>query len=199
MAEDVVPKGVSKQRLDALSDGVFAFAMTLLVISLDLPSSAEVANSADLLELLADLQDNLLVYIISFTVLGARWLRNARGHDSEMWCSNGYAWAVIINLFFVTLVPFATKLVGLYGDLWPAICVYAATTVCAALASMRATDLISVQEGVRRSRGDRIDLAVLIVTAAISCGLAFVAPRYSMFAYLLNAACPLLRRRMAQS
>ena len=192
------PDGVPKQRLDALTDGVFAFAMTLLVISLDLPARTQGANAAELLALLSHLQDNLLVYVISFSVLGARWIRIARGHGSEIWCSYGYAWAVVLHLFFVSLVPFSTKLVGLYGDLWPAVCIYAANTICAALSSMRAADLLAREEKSLGPPGGRLDLMLLIATALLSCGLAFLAPHYSMYAYLLNAASPLVHRLLSR-
>ena len=194
MAKEAQSGGVPKQRLDALTDGVFAFAMTLLVINLDLPAGAEVADTDQLLAVLSNLQDNLLVYVISFVVLGARWIRNAKGHAVDAWCSYGYAWAVVTHLFFVTLIPFSTKLVGLYGNLWPAVCLYAANTILAALTSRRAADLLAAQEDVPGPRGGKLDLMVLIFTALLSCVLAFVAPHLSMYAYLLNAATPLLHR-----
>ncbi|MFO1131106.1 MAG: TMEM175 family protein [Hyphomicrobiales bacterium] len=179
--------------MDALTDGVFAFAMTLLVISLDLPAGARVSSASQLLAVLSDLQDNLLVYVISFVVLGARWIRNAKDHDSDVWCSYSYAWAVIMHLFFITLVPFSTKLVGLYGDLWPAVCIYAANTICAALSSWRVANLLTAQENVPKPV-DKRDLIVLLATAMLSCVLAFVAPGYSMYAYLLNGVSPFLHR-----
>lgn len=193
MADERKSRGVSKERLDALTDGVFAFAMTLLVISLDLPAGARVSSAGQLLAVLSDLQDNLLVYVISFVVLGARWIRNAKDHDSDVWCSYSYAWAVIMHLFFITLVPFSTKLVGLYGDLWPAVCIYAANTICAALSSWRVANLLAAQENVPKPV-DKRDLIVLLATALLSCVLAFVAPGYSMYAYLLNGVSPFLHR-----
>lgn len=187
-------KGVPKQRLDALSDGVFAFAMTLLAISLDLPSGTTATSAGQLLDLLAGLQDNLLVYMISYAVLGARWIRNAKDRGTDLVCSYAYARAVILHLFFVTLTPFATKLVGLYGDLWPAVCIYGATTICAALSSRWAATLLAAQENATLAPEDRFDLMLLIATALLSCVIAFVAPAYSMYAYLLNAASPVLHR-----
>jgi len=193
MAAESGSRGVSKQRLDALTDGVFAFAMTLLVISLDLPTGAQVTNVPQLLAALADLQDNLLVYVISFAVLGARWIRIAKDHESDVWCSYGYAWAVIMHLFFITLVPFSTKLVGHFGDLWPAVCIYAANTILAALSSWRVAILLARHEGGRKPAAS-LDLILLIATALLSCGIAFVAPGNGMYAYLLNGASPLLHR-----
>jgi uncharacterized membrane protein len=200
MENQLPMKGVSKQRLDALTDGVFAFAMTLLVINLDFPDGAQASDAGQLITMLARLQDNLLVYVISFVVLGARWIRNAKDHGSDLWCSYSYAWAVIIHLFFVTLVPFSTKLVGLYGDLWPAICIYAANTICAALASRRAADILAAQEKTPKALlEDRLDLMVLIATALLSCAIAFIAPRYSMYAYMLNAMSPFFHRMWRRS
>lgn len=198
MAEAGRGDRISKARLDALTDGVFAFAMTLLVISLDLPDTAQVTGPGDLVAALGKLQDNLLVYVISFFVLGARWLRSAGGHGSELWCSYGYARAVILQLFFVTLVPFSTKLVGLYGNYWPAILIYAANTILGALAGWWAAELLAVEEK-QAKPGGRIDLAVLVASALLSCVLAFVAPRNSMYAYLLNFVSPLLHRLLRRA
>jgi len=193
MADAVRGEGISKARLDALTDGVFAFAMTLLVISLDLPDSAEVAGPRELLAALARLEDTLLVYVISFFVLGARWMRIAAGHGAETWCSRGYARAVILHLFFVTLVPFSTKLVGLYGTYWPAVCIYAANTILGALASWWAAERLAVEEKQAKPQG-RLDVTVLIASALLSCAISFVAPGYAMYAYLLNFVSPLLHR-----
>lgn len=194
MADDAKHRGVPKQRLDALSDGVFAFAMTLLAINLDLPSSVVVTSPDQLLGMLAGLQDSLLVYLISYVVLGARWIRIAKDHGTDLWCSYAYARAVLVHLFFVTLTPFATKVVGNYGDLWPAVCLYAAITICAALSFSHAANLLAAHEKTVRSAQERFDLTVLIATALLSCAIAFVAPAYSMYAYLLNVVTPFVHR-----
>ena len=49
----VAPNTLSKHRIEALTDGIYAVAMTLLVISLDLPSGANVTNASQLLDVLA--------------------------------------------------------------------------------------------------------------------------------------------------
>jgi len=96
------------------------------------------------------------------------------------------------HLFSVTLVPFSTKLVGLHGNLGPAVFLYAASTILAALSSRQAADLLAAQEDVPGPRGGKLDLMALIATALLSCVLALIAPRFSMYAYFLNAATPLL-------
>jgi uncharacterized membrane protein len=70
--------GISKNRLEALSDGVFAIVMTLLVLELLSPTVAEATTAAELNHALFQLWPKVLSYVISFAVLGAFWV----GHHS---------------------------------------------------------------------------------------------------------------------
>ena len=74
---------IPKARLDALTDGIFAFAMTLLVLDLRLPDGFAAASAGDLLHALSSLSGQLVAYVISFAVLGARWLGQIRSRAPE--------------------------------------------------------------------------------------------------------------------
>ena len=63
---------IPKSRLDALTDGVFAVAMTLLVIDLRLPENFQPQNSSELLQRIAELGSQMFVYAVSFYVLALR-------------------------------------------------------------------------------------------------------------------------------
>src|SRR5215475_7514941 len=69
---------ISKGRLDALTDGVFAFAMTLLVINLDLPEDFHPSSGAELISALLGLGDTFIAYVVTFLVLASFWLGRAR-------------------------------------------------------------------------------------------------------------------------
>jgi hypothetical protein len=97
---------ISKGRLDALTDGVFAFAMTLLVINLDLPEDFHPSSAAELISALLDLSGTLIAYVVTFLVLASFWLGRARTREEPESASGGYAWSVLFHLFFVTLLPF---------------------------------------------------------------------------------------------
>jgi uncharacterized membrane protein len=73
--------GQSLERLTALSDGLFAVAMTLLVLDLRVPvSTAVVAHSEHgLWEALLRLGPSFAAYLLSFTMLGTFWLVRAQG------------------------------------------------------------------------------------------------------------------------
>src|SRR5438477_9696033 len=66
--------GQSLERLAALSDGVFAIAMTLLVLDLRVPLSADIHTEYDLWRALAALSPRLITYLMSFMTLGIFWV-----------------------------------------------------------------------------------------------------------------------------
>lgn len=66
--------GHSVERLAALSDGVFAIAMTLLVLDLRVPLASDIHTEADLWRTLLSLAPRLVPYLLSFMTLGIFWL-----------------------------------------------------------------------------------------------------------------------------
>src|ERR1051325_4219318 len=71
---------ISKGRLDALTDGVFAFAMTLLVVNLELPQDFHPKSTVELISALLGLGDTFISYVITFLVL-ASFLARARANQ----------------------------------------------------------------------------------------------------------------------
>jgi uncharacterized membrane protein len=105
---------LEKNRLESLTDGIFAFAMTLLVTSMILPRSALITQTSG--AALADLLPDFYHYIIAFFVLAAFWMSH---HEqfSRVRCLDRFFLSLnIIGLFFVTLVPFSTSFIGDYDN-----------------------------------------------------------------------------------
>ena len=69
---------ISKSRLDALTDGVFAFAMTLLVVKFELPENFRPTSASELTSALLGLSGTLVSYVVTFLVLASFWLGRAR-------------------------------------------------------------------------------------------------------------------------
>jgi uncharacterized membrane protein len=111
-------------RIEALTDGVFAIVMTLLVLELSIPVITGSPSNAELQSKLLELVPKLLVYILSFLILGMMWAH----HRFKFHCiarSNGQlAWINIILLMFVALIPFTASLVGEYSNIQIAVLVY---------------------------------------------------------------------------
>jgi uncharacterized membrane protein len=102
------------ERLGALSDGVFAIVLTLLVLDLKIPERPDQAGAA---ELLADLEEqipNFLAWLISFVLLARFWVVHHAVVASLARCDVvTFAWNFLV-LGLVSLVPFAAGLIGSY-------------------------------------------------------------------------------------
>ena len=107
-------------RLLALTDGVVAIALTLLVLQLQIPATQNLeddTHSASALWHALQVDGaELTSYLVSFFIIAQFWLvhhrvlRNMRGH------SEGLAWRNFAFLLTLTLMPFTSDLLGRYGD-----------------------------------------------------------------------------------
>ena len=104
--------GRSIERLAALSDGVFAVAMTLLVLDLHTPAVEAVHTEADLLHALWALAPRLLVYMMSFLTLGIFWVGQQTQLNHFERGDRDIAWVHLAFLFLVSLMPFTTSLMA---------------------------------------------------------------------------------------
>jgi uncharacterized membrane protein len=184
---------VSKSRLDSFADGVFAFAMTLLVVKFDLPEDFHPTSAAELISALLGLGDTFIAYVVSFLVLATFWLGRAQTKEEPETASSAYAWSVLFHLFFVTLLPFSMIVAGRY-DLAPAIYVYGANMVFLALTAIGITLVIERDIRRRLVPSGRPEHGVLIASAILSMAIGFYSPDSAMYAYFLNLASPLVRR-----
>jgi uncharacterized membrane protein len=116
--------GQSVERLAALSDGVFAVAMTLLVLDLHAPAVEAIHSESDLWHALMALGPRLLVYVMSFITLGIFWVGQQTQLNHLVRSSRGLSWIHIVFLLAVSLVPFSTALLGEFAAYRTALLVY---------------------------------------------------------------------------
>jgi uncharacterized membrane protein len=105
-------QGRSLERLAALSDGIFAVAMTLLVLDLHIPTAAQVHSESELLAALCALGPQWLAYLMSFLTLGIFWAgqQTQLNHIGEG--TRDLTWIHLAFLFAVTLLPLSTRLLA---------------------------------------------------------------------------------------
>lgn len=116
--------GRNVDRLAALSDGVFAFAMTLLVLDLRVPAGELIHSEAALWHALTALAPNLLTYVTSFMTLGIFWVAQQTQHNKLERSDRNFAWIHMGFLLAVTLVPFSTQLLSAFITFRVALLVY---------------------------------------------------------------------------
>jgi uncharacterized membrane protein len=104
--------GQSAERLAALSDGVFAVAMTLLVLDLHVPAVENIHNERDLWRALGSLAPRLIPYVMSFITLGIFWVGQQTQLNHLARSDRGLAWIYLFFLFAVSVLPFSTTLLA---------------------------------------------------------------------------------------
>jgi TMEM175 potassium channel family protein len=104
---------LSKSRFEAFSDGVFAFAITLLVLGFSLPA-ARLTSNHDLSAALLALWPNLIAYLLSFGVIGIMWQNHhALFRQVERIDRSTIFWNLLL-LGGTAFIPFATSALGSY-------------------------------------------------------------------------------------
>ncbi|MFF3418835.1 TMEM175 family protein [Streptomyces sp. NPDC002698] len=170
----------SAARLLALSDGVFAIAMTLLALDITLPAGLDPAGFE---RALGDVMPNLFAYAISFLVIAAFW----RGHHQMFRFTREVDGTVIrfglLSLGLVALMPFPTTLLAEYGDRPQSVAAYSGAVAAVGAAQLALAVVLwkrpwlsseALPDSV--ARNDVADLASTVVVFAIAVPLAFVSP-----------------------
>ena len=165
-------------RVLAFTDGVFAIAITLLVLALDVPPNVD-----DLTAALSDRSSDFVAYGFSFAVLGSIWLAHHRFYTLVARFDGRLIVLNLVYLALVALVPFSAELLGHYSNTTEAVIVYAVNLAGISLA-FTAQVFHSfrkglVKEDARPMRRRYVGPASFVVsgTFLLSIPLAFVDPR----------------------
>jgi uncharacterized membrane protein len=187
---------IGYERTVAFSDGVFAIAITLLVLSIDVPD----VPGARLGDALSALGDDVLMYFIGFAVMGLFW----DGHHrlfSEV--SVFDARLVALNLVYLSLIaimPFTTGLLGEYADVALAVAIYAGNVAAASLGELAMTGLALRERllAVEPRRARELVISGLIVPAVFcaSIPIAYVNAGAAKWSWLALAVLPRVLRRV---
>jgi len=102
----------SNSRLEAFSDGVFAIAMTLLIIDIKIPSSDKIQTANDLWAALLHIAPSIATFILSFTIILITWVNHHAGAKLIRGTSSSFIYANGFLLLTVVFLPFPTALLG---------------------------------------------------------------------------------------
>jgi uncharacterized membrane protein len=116
--------GQSVERLAALSDGIFAFAMTLLVLEMHGPSPEAVHSERELWLGLCAMMPQLITWLMSFLTLGIFWAGQQAQLNQLDRCNRHLAWIHLGFLCAVSVLPFSTRLLTEFIVMRTALLVY---------------------------------------------------------------------------
>jgi len=110
-------RGFEKNRLEALIDGIYAVALTLLVLDIKLPDGESYASNDALWARLLELERHFAIYVISFVVIGMYWISHHIQFHFIRYTDRRLIWINMLYLLLISFVPFATDLMGDHKDL----------------------------------------------------------------------------------
>jgi uncharacterized membrane protein len=196
--DDAIPgieqRGLTKGRIEALADGIFAVAMTLLVLDIKSPTNRKFETATDLLAYLVTLEHSFAMYAISFFVLAIFWIAHHLLFHFVRHADRRMLWLNIAFLLLVTFVPFSTDLLGDQGHLFLPVVVYGANLL--ALGSLLALQLRYLVAHPPLAAADLTpmvvhqmwrDLRLYGFVPLASMAVSMLSPRTGMYMYLLLA------------
>ena len=194
--------GLSVHRTEALTDGIYAVAMTLLVIELKLPDHNLIHGAHDMAQALANLLPKVLAWVISFFVLAFFWFGHHRAFAYVKRADGKLITLNIGQLAFVSLMPFSCALVGEHGRELVSQVIYSSNMAGLAVMALLTSRYIHRHpESALMAmpgpayRGARIRLLGLMLVSLVAVGVQYLVPTAGNVAFMLMALIMPLSRR----
>ncbi len=186
-------QGLGKQRIEALSDAIFAFAMTLLVLDVKIPKvSGALVTQEFLVQTLLDLWPKFLSFVMSFVILSLFWIAHHGYSHFLKRTDRTFLWINLLFLMVVVIVPFSTDFLGDYPRQRIASLVYGCNIMALGLTlywqweyATHGHRLVGsqIEPKLVRKGKQRILMGILTITSAML--LSWVNPALSIVVYVL--------------
>lgn len=187
-------------RLIGLSDGIFAFAMTLLAVNVDLPRLASNLTPAEVTSSVLELAPDFLIYVTSFLLVGVYWQVHRRTFHFIKASDASLTWLNLLQLMCVAFLPVAAGLFDTHTNVSIVIVVYAATLLSIGLVGLLLwRHAISAKLMVENLHPIYIDYyffrgRVTITIYVLMLFVGIIAPEYAQLVLLLMFIYPFLQR-----
>jgi uncharacterized membrane protein len=202
-------EGPQERRFDyartvALSDGVFAIALTLLVLNITAPVLASDQHNLLGHQLLDnEHRDQYISYAIGFAVIAFLWTRHHAFFRGVDHIDTRLTVLNLVYLGFVAFMPFPTRVLGLYSDQPAAVVMYAATAVAVSLLAgatrVHAARAGLLSEAGRRQVEQREHWLIVPAVFLLSIPIAFASTTAALWSWLLVAVLSRLHRQLSRS
>lgn len=183
---------LTTRRLEALTDGIFAISMTLLVLTLDIGDVSKGITQTGLHILLLAQLPRFFNYALSFVLLALFWILHHQQYRFIKKTEHLHLWINIFILMFIALIPFSTSLIGDFPDDWMAEMFFGVNMLMIGILFSwnwyYSTKDLRLVEGELEKKRVNLGIRRGLVTPAVSLLailMAFVNPSYSSYIYLL--------------
>jgi TMEM175 potassium channel family protein len=180
--------GVSKERTIAFSDGVFAIAITLLILNVEVPD-IHPESGAELRRALDDTIPDLISYAIGFYVIGKFWLGHHSLFDNVRALTLRMMNANLLYLATIAVLPFPTGVLGDHNTVSVSVTIFAVAVTLAGLAEFLLLWLayhegVASPKYVAEKRPHYYETLTVPVVFLLSIPIAFAHPEAAKFFWL---------------
>jgi uncharacterized membrane protein len=186
-----------KVRIDALTDGIFAVAMTILVLDLRLPEDFHPADDGAMARAILELWPKFFPYALSFYVLGSMWLAASKLRTRAEFFDKRYVSWWLLQLLLATCLPFSSSVIGRFASHAPSIWLYSANLAALAAVGLRLVTLTPGLEDDAHTLDRKVSSVILIGTSLLCVGLSLINPAQALWVYALNGVASPIARRLA--
>lgn len=183
---------MAKNRVEAITDGIYAIAMTILVLNIDISRIADEVTQNGLGVALWSMMPEFYGYFLGFFLLGSLWLVHNRQYRRVINVTESFFWINIVSLVLICLIPFSVSLISQYENDLMAVCFFHLNLLLAGLSYLGQwlfltgnqyllTEKINIGE-INRIKYRNLILPVISLVAIVA---AFFSPEWSSMAYLL--------------
>jgi uncharacterized membrane protein len=148
--------GLRKGRLEALTDGIFATVMTVLVLSLRIPVIASNVTGSQLSsEVVTDIETlwpNILGYVLSFLLLAVLWISHHNVFHHITRVDRPLLWLNTLFLLTIGFLPFSTALIGRYYQVQLPVIIYGANVIATSFCMLGYLSLFYPKQPLGRPR-----------------------------------------------
>ena len=175
---------MSPTRLNALTDGVVAIVLTIMVLGLNFPAEPTLHAALAVLPLLG-------AYLLAFVNIALYWNNHHHLMSSARKITGGVLWANHALLFWLTLVPLVIRWIDDAGVTAWAVASYGIVLICAGIAyQLLERALIRAdgeQSAVKRALGAKAKEWISVGLYAVAIAIAFISPYISVACYVAVA------------
>ena len=191
---------IKVERLGAISDGVFAIAMTLLVLDLKLPEMKESISSQEFSQAIREQAPHFLSWIISFAILCRLWITQHALLAQDDKKSRGFTTINFIFLGAISFIPFPTSLISEHFEQPLSVIIFSATLIVANMALVgmwRLLEKKGLEPDTLRDMNRHVKRIIvwMPVIAVISCLLATVNPQLGILVWIVFPFVGIIIRR----
>ena len=177
----------SPDRVVALSDGVYAIVLTILVLELKVPADL---SQASLREAIEELRPTMVAWIVSFLFAGMNWVVHRDLFSRVRFVNNDLVWLNLLALLPVSLIPFAASVLGEYPDVPIALRFYGAVTITGSVMRLalysyvvRHPRLLWAGETSETPRLEHLIVAFPIIVYGVAVAVAAATPTLSVILF----------------